>query len=119
MTGPLHDAFRRDGLGPTAGRILELVQKKPGMTATEITRLIGMDRSTVYRNLRRLHDAALLCSHRHRWYPVVRDLDEVAREIGVAGTLDRQRREHQRQRNSFALARNLRSQREGHFRCGT
>jgi DNA-binding transcriptional ArsR family regulator len=107
MSTPLHDAFRRRGLGPTAGLIWRLVGETPGITAAELDSKVGLHRSTVYRNLSRLREAGLVYPDEGRWFPVPRDLDDVARELGVDGSLARQRQNHARQRKTFGQTRAL------------
>ena len=104
MDLPLHDAFRRGGLGRTAAMVWYLLIATPGMGAADIALELRIHRSTAYRNLGRLANARLVRCEQSLWYPMKRDLDTVASELGTAGTLDRQRQMHKRQRRGFAQA---------------
>ena len=102
-----HDAFRRSGLGLTARRIWELLDgNADGLTVRQTASRLGINTSTVYRNLERLHGSRLVSRSRPVavWRSMERDLDDVAGEHGTLGARDRQRKRHHREREGFALS---------------
>ena len=103
-----HDAFRRSGLGPTARRIWELLNDQTdGLTVQQIASALGKHPSTVDRNLKKLRTSGLTRRGQKIavWRSLERNLDDVAAEQGTLGARDRQRIQHHRERETFALSR--------------
>jgi DNA-binding MarR family transcriptional regulator len=107
-TPPTHDVWRQHGLGKGAQRIFDVIsQKKSG--AAEIASLFNITPRAVYQHLRKLREAGLAESTDGVWSATDKNLDDVARELGTAGTGLAQRRRHAQQRDAYHRARRARS----------
>ena len=110
------DVFRRKGLGPNARRIWLNLKRNPQSTVTQISLALGIDRTTARRNLNELQRFGLAIQQGTpaKWSHLDRDLSLVARELGTAGSLDRQRAQYQNDRHAFFLNQLLRQSKSTH-----
>ncbi len=94
----LPDAFRWNALGPNAYRICLAAEYLH--TPRELAEHLGIDPTTVLRKLKVLRDVGLASydAERRQWVQVMRDLDIVAAELEVQGSLARQKEYHQSER---------------------
>lgn len=87
-TPPLdHDVFfNRTGLGKTVHRVLSALQQAPGASAAQLAVGLGLAERTISKHLKTLHQCGL-SDHDEagHWFPVDRNLDAVAADIGNAG----------------------------------
>ena len=97
----LPDAFRWHGLGHNAYRIWLAAENIH--TPRELAEHLGIDPTTVSRRLRSLQEHGLV-SHdgaSRQWVQVRRDLDIVAEELEVQGSLARQKEYHRSERENL------------------
>lgn len=93
---PGHDVWRWAGLGKNGWRILRALDPEHGVAASQLATALKIHRSTAWRNLAKLaeHHLAIRdpdgCWRRAKEL----DLDQVAQELAVTGTGDRQRKRH-------------------------
>jgi DNA-binding MarR family transcriptional regulator len=96
--GPSHDAWRWKALGKGPQRVYALVLENFG--AAEIASQLGITQRAVYQHLSTLRAAELVDNTGNGgWYCTDKTLAEVAVEYETDGAGDRQRAEHQRQRD--------------------
>jgi hypothetical protein len=102
-----HDVFRFSGLGKSAGQVWHVLQEHPA-SIDELAEITGRHFKTIERatdNMRKLNDPLtgeylpMVASDDGKIFrslPV--DLDRIAHAVGTAGTGERQRKEHARDR---------------------
>jgi len=102
-TAVASDVFRWRGLGKSSWRVWRaLGLAAAGIREAELVGRLGMSAKTVRRALHRLKRHGLAQrDDAGCWHHRARDVDEVARELGIAGTGERQRRAHQQQRQAY------------------
>lgn len=116
-TASNHDVFRNSGLGKSAGQIWQALQECPA-TVDELARITGRHERTIKRVLVRMakladpltgeylpmvaSDDPQGASGGETYHPLPVDLDRIAHAVGTAGTAERQRKEHVRERRSHA-----------------
>jgi hypothetical protein len=81
----------RGGLGHHIARTYAAVQARGTMTLVELCWATGYSDRTILAHLSRLEQVRLVRRHGSTVVVTARDLDEVARELGVAGTASRRR----------------------------
>ena len=115
-----NDVFRRKGLGPNARRIWLNLKRNPQSTVTQISLALGIDRTTARRNLNELqrYGLAIQQGTPAKWSHLDRDLNLVARELGTAGSLERQRTQHAVERRAFYLNHALQQTKDNSFQGG-
>jgi DNA-binding transcriptional ArsR family regulator len=98
---PSHDAWRRGALGKGPQRVYVLVLENFGAVA-EIASRLGVSKRAVYKHLATLRENGLVTrGEAGGWSCTDKTLDEVAVEWGTAGTGERQRDAHRRQRDGW------------------
>lgn len=100
-----HDAFTYAGLGRSAARVYGLLDLATGHTARDLARALGLSLRTVLRKLRDLQAVGLARWNGldGTWSADVVDLDELAVDLGTAGTVAARRARHVRERQGFTL----------------
>ena len=98
---PSHDVFSNSGLGKTCYRLLRVFVN--GYTTTkEIAEVMGVSVKTVQRSLKKLTKVGLLKSDTSgRLHVVVKDLDLIANELGVAGIEKKRKEAHSKERSKY------------------
>lgn len=94
-----HDAFRTRGLGKPKLRVWMALDLAEPCTTAMVAAAVGTKTPTVLKHLTRLQAVGL--AHRDeqgRWLRLDRDLNDVARDVGTAGTGGRQKELHHQQR---------------------
>jgi hypothetical protein len=95
------------GLGKTCGRVWQLLE---GATENEIASARGVKVGAIRKQLNRLREVRLaFCDDAGRWHRTERELDDVARELGVYGAGTTQRQRHDEERDAYDFARRMRS----------
>lgn len=103
VTSAGHDVFRnRGGLGKATELVWRLCDRRVGRTTTEIAAERGITSRAVRFHLRKLRNYRLTALDRNgRWRQTDRDLDELARELGVANATAIQKRRHEEDRMDY------------------
>jgi DNA-binding transcriptional ArsR family regulator len=98
-----HDAFyNRSGLGKAAHRALSALISAPGRTAAELAAGLGLAPRTARTHLRLLARFGLAEADADgHWYPVQRDLDTVAADLGNQGRAQRLRQAIELEREGY------------------
>jgi DNA-binding MarR family transcriptional regulator len=93
---PRHDVWRWAGLGKNGWRIVRALDPEHGVAPSQLATALNIHRSTVWRNLAKLAQHHLAIRDPDgRWRRAKNlDLDQVAQELAVTGTGDRQRKRH-------------------------
>jgi DNA-binding MarR family transcriptional regulator len=99
--GGVHDTFTYRGLGPVAGLIYARLSTSSPAAATLLSTRVGYRPATVRGHLRRLEKWGLAVWGPHGWTRGGRDLDEVAEELGVAGTRAERADKHREDREKY------------------
>jgi hypothetical protein len=97
----VHDAFTWRGLGAVAGVVYARLDPAQPVSARLLSTRSGFAVATVRGHLRRLADAGLAVAGPGGWRRGAADLDQVAAELGVAGTLQVRQERHEVQRARF------------------
>jgi hypothetical protein len=102
-----HDTFRYGGLGKSAGQVYAALQESPA-NIDELAEITGRHTKTIERALDRMskltdpltgeHLPMVSSNDREIYHPLPVDLDHIAHALGMAGTGERQRKEHARER---------------------
>ena len=95
------DAWRWRALGKTGAQVYAVLAERGRLSAAELVELTGRARATVWRKLRAMQALGLASQFEDsgEWLlDDLGDLEAAARDMGVAGRGDRQRRRHARQR---------------------
>jgi hypothetical protein len=98
----VHDVFVWRGLGGVAGLLYARLERAAPVTVRLLAARTGWRRETMRRHLRRLarHGLAAIAAG-GGWIRGEADLDEVAAELGTAGTLTGRAEEYVRQRAAY------------------
>jgi hypothetical protein len=106
-----HDVFRFGGLGKSAGQVWQVLQEHPA-SIDELAEVTGRHKKTIERVIDRMSKLAdpltgeslpMVASDDGKIYhPLPVDLDRVAHAVGTAGTGERQRKEHAKERRLHA-----------------
>lgn len=95
------DAWRnRTGLGKSAHRVYQGLKAKP-QRICDLARRLDMVRRTVERGLEKLESAGLALKTPAGWVWLDTDVEAVAKTLTSAGTLERQRKQHQADRENY------------------
>lgn len=98
-----HDAFRNRGLGKNGAFVYEFLRQHEIATAEQIVKGSGMARMTVFRKLSKMKQSGLADSKDGFWVlKPDHNLNRVAAQLGVKDAGERQKREHEAQREAFA-----------------
>lgn len=107
-----HDAFRWAGLGKASGEVYGTLLQTGVLTPSAIADATGRGERTVVRALARMIEFKMVEKVADGWRAVVVDLDDVARELGTAGTLARQKFLHKLAREGWKDYLNRKSRQE-------
>jgi len=97
----VHDAFTWRGLGAVAGVVYARLDPAQPVSARLLSTRSGFAVATVRGHLRRLADAGLAVAGPDGWRRGGADLDRVAADLGVAGTLAVREERHKVQRARY------------------
>jgi predicted transcriptional regulator len=105
-----HDAFfDRSGLGKNAHRVWDMLHGSPGATKKSLALSLGLDTRTVAKHLQALQECGLAEADAAHWFPVSRDLDAVAADLGTYGRMVRLDEAHTRERDNYDKFQSLRA----------
>jgi len=98
---PSHDVFSNSGLNKTCYRLLR-VFVIGYRTTKEIAEVMGVSVKTVQRSLKALTKVGLIKTDTSgRLHVVLKDLDLIANELGVAGTEKKRKEAHSKERSKY------------------
>jgi hypothetical protein len=106
-SGPLtltsdHDAFRRGGLPPSCFEVLTHLDREVERTVPYLSAVTGRHPQTVRKGLKMMATVGMVATpDGRRWVRLIRDLEEVAIQLGTDGAGDRQRERHWAERVAF------------------
>ena len=104
-----HDVFREKGIGKNGFRILMTgLDFKEWRSLSEIVDLTNINRRTIERKIPKMEAAGLIEIHGQLYNRLFRrienaDLDKAAEILGTAGTLKKQKEQHEREREAFEI----------------
>ena len=94
-----HDTFRWYGLGKTGGEVLAALEAMEQGTVKEIIAATGRHRNTVQRKLKTMAELGMVERvSAYVWRFVGGDLDAAAEELGTSGVGERERQQHEQDR---------------------
>jgi hypothetical protein len=101
LDDPSCDVWRWRGLGKSKYYLWRMLDPITGRTPKDLAKALGRHVNTVRAQVNRLAYYGLAHSNKGLWYRTYRDVMEVAGELRVAGTLERQQSRHIADRNSY------------------
>ena len=94
-----HDTFRWYGLGKTGGEVLAALEAMEQGTVKEIIAATGRHRNTIQRKLKTMAELGMVERvSAYVWRFVGGDLDAAAEELGTSGVGERERQQHEQDR---------------------
>ena len=103
-----HDLFRIKALGKNGRIILTGLDFKEWRSLSELVVLTNINRRTIERKIPKMEAAGLIEIHGQLYNRLFRrienaDLDKAAEILGTAGTLKKQKEQHEREREAFEI----------------